>query len=90
MRTVSSCGSWWCIGLSALSHHPRFQGVLFRTDKFVAQIPNEQELLQNVKKYFFFFAEIAMQHYKFQARDATFRVLKRSFDCTDHTHSLTH
>lgn len=42
------------------------KGVLFRTDKFVAQVPNERELLQNVKKYFFFFAEIAMQHYKFQ------------------------
>ena len=46
------------------------QGVLFRTDKFLAQIPNERELLQNVKKYFFFFAEIAMQHYKFQVRAA--------------------
>ena len=43
------------------------QGVLFRADKFVGQVPNERELLQNVKKYFFFFAEIAMQHYKFQA-----------------------
>lgn len=42
------------------------KGVLFRADKFVGQVPNERELLQNVKKYFFFFAEIAMQHYKFQ------------------------
>ena len=54
----------------------------------MAQVPNERELLQNVKKYFFFFAEIAMQHYKFQACAAIICDLKCSLHRIDHAHSL--